>query len=134
MSKEIDELNFPDQIRYTAEHVWAKQEDDRCTSGITDFAQDQLGEIVYVELPDTDDFFEAGEVFGTVESMKTISELFMPLNGKILAVNSSLADKPEIINQDPHGKGWMIKFELSDNTEFLQLITAETYTKGIKDL
>jgi glycine cleavage system H protein len=130
MTKDSEELNFPDNIGYTPDHIWIKQEEDRYTSGITDFAQDQLGEIIYMDLPEIGDFFEAEEVFCIVESMKTIFELFMPISGEILAVHNSLEDEPEIINQDPYGKGWLIKIKLSDITEIQQLLTAETYAQN----
>ncbi len=133
MNKDLKELKFPDNIGYTPEHVWVKQEEDRYSARITDFAQAQLGEIVYIELPETGDFFEAGEIFGTVESLKTISELFMPISGEILTVNNSLEGEPEIINQDPFEKGWQIKMKSSDMTEFQQLLTAETNAKSLKN-
>jgi len=134
MTKELDDLKFPDKIGYCAEHVWVKKEDEQYAAGITDYAQDQLGEIVFVELPEMGDSFKAGEIFGTVESMKTISDLIMPISGEIAAVNSSLTDKLEIINQDPYLKGWLIKIRPSAINEIQQLMTAEIYVNSLKSL
>lgn len=127
MSQEIEGLKFPSNINYSAEHVWAKKEGGIYKAGITDFAQDRLGEIVYIDLPEEGEFIQQGEEFGTVESMKTISELFMPLSGEIVEVNGRLADEPEIVNQDPYGKGWMICIKTEDSDAVEDLLIPQEY-------
>lgn len=122
MPKEISELSFPDTLMYTAEHIWLIKEDVGYRAGITDFAQDQLGEIVYLDFPETGDHFEEGDSFGAVESLKTVSDLIMPVSGTITAVNNDITDVPQTVNGDPYGRGWMIVIEpdtVADPSEFM---------------
>ena len=124
-------MNFPTELKYTEEHEWIRIEDNIGTIGITDFAQGELGEIVYVEIETVGDTLEKDEVFGTIEAVKTTSELYMPVSGKIIAFNSELdesqGDNPSLINEDPYDKGWIVKVELSDLSEVDGLLTAEEY-------
>jgi glycine cleavage system H protein len=130
---EEDRMEFPDDLRYTREHEWARVKGDRTVVGITDFAQDQLGDIVYVELPDVGDPVKKGESFGVVESTKAVSELFSPLNGKVVEVNDPLRDAPETINEDPYEEGWMIVVEPSDPKELGELMDAKTYRAFVEE-
>lgn len=123
---------YPKEFRYTEDHEWIKVEGNIGTVGITDYAQKQLGDIVYVELPEVDDEFSKGDEVGTVESVKAASPIFIPVSGKIVEVNEELEDTPELLNQDPHGKGWIFKVELSDESELDELMTAESYEELIK--
>jgi glycine cleavage system H protein len=125
--KEVSELQLPDDVRYTEDHEWARLEGEKTKAGISDYAQDQLGDIVYVELPQVGDTFDKGQEFGTVESVKAVAELYMPVGGTILAVNSALEDSPELVNKDPYGKGWMIEVQPIDASEFEALMTKEVY-------
>ena len=120
-------MNLPDNLRYTKDHEWVLVEGNTATIGITDFAQSELGDIVYVEVETLEETLNAEEVFGTVEAVKTVSDLFMPISGKIIEVNSSLEDNPEVVNDDPYGKGWMIKIEMSQPAEIDQLLSSEAY-------
>jgi len=131
MSKEIEDLVFPDDIRYSAEHIWVRQETEKCTLGITDFAQDQLGEIVFVELPEVEEFFQQGEIFGTLESMRTISELYMPIDGEICEVNIRLSDEPEMANQDPYNQGWIIRIKPDNSNSDKNLLTDQEYIESL---
>lgn len=131
--KEISELLFPDDVFYAEDHEWARLDGDVITVGINDYAQDQLGDIVYVELPRVGDTFEKGEEFGTVESVKAVSELYMPVGGEIVAVNTDLEDSPELINQSPYGDGWLIKVKPDDETEIEELMDKETYLAMLKE-
>lgn len=125
-------MNNPDDLKYTREHEWIKDNGDgTATIGITDFAQSELGDIVFVELEQEGFDFEQEEVFGTVEAVKTVSELFAPVDGKILEINETLEDEPELVNDDPYGKGWMVKIELSDPSQLEDLLSAEEYEKVI---
>jgi glycine cleavage system H protein len=120
----------PADRRYTTEHEWIKQEsDDRYVVGITSFAQDQLGDIVYVELPKVGERVEAGKPFGVVESVKTASDLYAPVSGEVVEVNSELSDTPQTVNDDPYNAGWMIKVKPSDLSEWNRLLTAEQYAE-----
>jgi glycine cleavage system H protein len=130
--KDISELNFPENVRYTKDHEWARLEGDIVIAGISDYAQDQLGDVVYVELPQVQDRFETGEVFGTVESVKAVSELFMPISGEVVAVNAALSDAPEAVNADPYGVGWMIHIKPSDPGFLKTLMTREAYLDMLK--
>ncbi len=123
---------YPKEFRYTKDHEWIKVEGNIGTVGITDYAQKQLGDIVYVELPEVDDEFSKGDEVATVESVKAASPIFIPVSGKIVEVNEELEDSPELLNQDPHGKGWIFKVELSDEGELDELLTAESYEELIK--
>ena len=125
--KEISELNFPDDLRYTEDHEWAKQEGEQIRIGISDYAQDQLGDIVFVELPQVGDTFAKGAEFGTIESVKAVSELYMPLGGEIVTINEVLEDAPELVNNEPYARGWMIVLKPSDINEFDALMARDAY-------
>ena len=127
-------MNAPEELKYSDEHEWAKIEGNRITIGITDFAQSELGDIVFVELPEVGDNVSYGEPFGSVESVKTVSELYAPVTGKVVEVNAALADAPEKVNEAPYGDGWMIVVEISDAEQLDQLWTAEKYvaTYGVE--
>ncbi len=112
--KEINDLKFPDILRYTDDHEWAKSDGDKVRIGITDYAQDQLGDIVFVELPELGDKFAKGDEFGTVESVKAVSEIYMPVSGEVILTNKGLADAPERVNEEPYGDGWMIEVKPDD--------------------
>ncbi|GAB4154963.1 MAG: glycine cleavage system protein GcvH [Winogradskyella sp.] len=120
-------MNIPSELKYTKDHEWVKIEDDVATVGITDFAQGELGDIVYVEVETLDETLDAEEVFGTVEAVKTVSDLYLPLSGEIVEFNEILEDEPEKVNTDPYGEGWMIKLKFSDASQIEQLLSAEDY-------
>ncbi|TVR29632.1 MAG: glycine cleavage system protein GcvH [Balneolaceae bacterium] len=121
-------MNFPDELKYTREHEWVKDNGDgTVTVGITDFAQGELGDIVFVELEPEGFEFDQDEVFGTVEAVKTVSELYAPVSGEIIEINTELEDDPEIVNSDPYGSGWMVKIKLSDETELDDLLSVADY-------
>lgn len=120
-------MHVPQHYKYSEDHEWAHAEGQRVTIGITDFAQDELGEIVFVELPEVGVMLEAGQPYGSLESVKTVSELYAPISGKVVAVNTSLIDKPEKVNTSPYEDGWMIVVEIADASEFEQLWSAEKY-------
>ncbi|MFL1010758.1 glycine cleavage system protein GcvH [Flavisericum labens] len=120
-------MNIPSELKYTKDHEWVSIEDDIATIGITDFAQSELGDIVYVEVETLDETLDAEEIFGTVEAVKTVSDLFLPLSGEVIEFNESLEDEPEKVNTDPYGKGWMIKVKLSDAEEVNGLMSADDY-------
>lgn len=123
-------MNIPKELKYTKEHEWIRDNGDgTATVGITDFAQGELGDIVFVELEDVGFEFEKDESFGTVEAVKTVSELFAPVSGEITEINEKLEDEPELVNDDPYGDGWMIKFKINDSAELESLMTAEDYEK-----
>lgn len=124
-------MNIPDNLLYTEDHEWLLIEGDTATVGVTDFAQSELGDIVYVEIETEGDSIESGEVFGTVEAVKTVSDLFMPLSGEVIEVNEALEDEPEKVNNDTYGEGWMIKIKLSDPANREGLLSAEAYKKVI---
>ncbi|HEY9185285.1 MAG TPA: glycine cleavage system protein GcvH [Salegentibacter sp.] len=124
-------MNIPQDLKYTKDHEWVKIEGDTATIGITDFAQGELGDIVYVEVDAVDETLEKEEVFGTVEAVKTVSDLYLPLSGEIVAFNDSLEDEPEKVNSDPYGDGWMIKIKFSDASQLEDLLTPETYQEII---
>jgi len=130
--KEIDELNLPDDLRYSKDHEWARLEGDKVKIGIDDYAQDQLGDIVFVELPEVGATFSKGEEFGTVESVKAVSELFMPVGGEILAINTALEETPEHVNNSTYEDGWMIEIKPSDVAEMDALMDKEAYIKMLK--
>ena len=130
--KEITELNFPDDIRYAESHEWAKPEGDTVKVGITDYAQDQLGDIVFVEMPEAGETFEKGAEFGTVESVKAVSELYMPVGGEIVGVNDTLEDAPEKVNNTPYTDGWMIEVKPDDPTELDSLMDKDGYIKSLE--
>ena len=120
-------MNFPSGLRYTKDHEWISLDGNIATIGITDFAQHELGDIVYVEIDTIGKELAADAVFGTVEAVKTVSDLFLPVAAKILELNPALANKPELVNTDPYGEGWMVKVEVSDITELDELMDAEAY-------
>ncbi|MGB0828473.1 MAG: glycine cleavage system protein GcvH [Flavobacteriaceae bacterium] len=121
-------MKIPKELHYTKDHEWIKIEGDEAIVGITDFAQGELGDIVYVEVESLDETLSAEAVFGTVEAVKTVSDLFMPLSGEVIAFNEDLEDTPELVNEDPYGKGWMIKIKLSDPAELENLLDAQAYS------
>ena len=120
-------MNFPDNLRYTKDHEWIKLNGNTATIGITDFAQSELGDIVYVEVETIGKALKAGEVFGTVEAVKTVSDLFLPVDGTIIELNASLANSPESVNNDPYGEGWMVKMTVDNPADFEALMDAAAY-------
>ncbi|MBS4213329.1 MULTISPECIES: glycine cleavage system protein GcvH [Neobacillus] len=125
-------MSTPKELRYTEEHEWVKTEGSRVRVGITDFAQHELGDIVFVELPEVGDEINSGEPFGSVESVKTVSELYSPISGKVVEINEDLNDNPEYVNESPYEKAWMIVVEVSNSSELDDLMTAEQYEEMIK--
>jgi len=130
--KAISELSLPEDVRYTDDHEWAKDKGGTIRIGISDYAQDQLGDIVFVELPEVGSTFEKGEEFGTVESVKAVSELYMPMGGEVTAINENLADEPELVNSDPYKGGWMMEIKASDPAEMDALKTKADYLEMLK--
>ena len=126
-------MEFPDDLKYTREHEWARSRDGKVVIGITDFAQDQLGDVVYVELPGVGDEVKKGESFGVVESTKAVSELFAPVSGKVVEVNDPLTEAPEAINEDPYEEGWMIAVAPSDPKELAELMDAKAYRTFVEE-
>ncbi len=124
-------MNTPDDLKYTKDHEWLKIDGDVATIGITDFAQGELGDIVYVEIETVGDELGHGEVFGTVEAVKTVSDLFMPVSGEVIAFNEALESEPELVNSDAYGEGWMIKLKIADTAELDNLLSAEAYKELI---
>jgi glycine cleavage system H protein len=120
-------MNFPDNLRYTKDHEWVKVDGDEATVGITEFAQRELGDIVYVEIDTVGKDIKGGEIFGTVEAVKTVSDLYLPVSGTITEVNPNINSNPESVNTDPYGDGWMIKMKISDSSQLDELLTAEAY-------
>lgn len=120
-------MNIPAELKYTKDHEWVRIEGDEAVIGITDFAQSELGDIVFVEVETEGESIESEEIFGSVEAVKTVSDLFMPLSGEVLSFNSELEDAPEVVNSDPYGEGWMIRVKISDNSEIDNLLSAEQY-------
>ena len=120
-------MNIPTNLKYTKDHEWVKIDGDTATVGITDFAQSELGDIVYVDVDTVDETVDQEQVFGTVEAVKTVSDLFMPLSGEVIEFNSVLEDNPEKVNTDPYGEGWMIKIKISDSSQIESLLDADAY-------
>lgn len=120
-------MNFPDNLKYTKDHEWVSVDGNIATAGITDFAQGELGDIVFVEIETTGEILAQHEVFGTVEAVKTVSDLFMPISGEVIEVNPALDSSPEMVNSDPYGQGWMIKIAISDAAQLDGLMSAEQY-------
>jgi glycine cleavage system H protein len=120
-------MSTPSELKYTKDHEWIKIEGNVATIGITDFAQGELGDIVYVDVDTVDDELEGGEVFGSVEAVKTVSDLFLPISGKVTEFNSELEDQPELLNSDPYGNGWIIKLEVAEGADQSELLSAEEY-------
>jgi glycine cleavage system H protein len=126
-------MNVPEDLKYTREHEWARVKGTRVTVGITDFAQDQLGDVVFVELPAVGDEVKKGEAFGVVESTKAVSDLFAPVGGKVVEVNDPLTDAPEALNEDPYEEGWLVVVELSDPKDLSDLLDAPAYRKFVEE-
>ncbi len=124
-------MNIPSELKYTKDHEWVKIDGDIATVGITDFAQGELGDIVYVEVETLDEELDREEVFGTVEAVKTVSDLFLPLSGEIIEFNEALESDPEVVNSDPYGEGWMIKIKISDTSQIDDLLSADGYKEII---
>ena len=120
-------MNIPEELKYTEEHEWVRIEDNIAIVGITDFAQGELGDIVYLEIDTLDSQIDSNEVFGTVEAVKTVSDLFMPITGKVIEVNPSLEDKPELVNEDPYGEGWIIKVNITEESQINSLLSPSDY-------
>ncbi|WP_044212420.1 glycine cleavage system protein GcvH [Flammeovirga sp. OC4] len=126
-------MNFPAELKYTKDHEWLRVEGEFAYIGITEFAQSELGDIVFVDITAEDEEVAEGEVFGSVEAVKTVSDLFMPVNGEVVEVNEAIDAAPELVNSDPYGEGWMIKIKLSDPTEVDGLLDSEAYKEEIAD-
>lgn len=122
-------MNVPDNLKYTKDHEWVRLEGEFAYVGITDFAQSELGDIVFIEIETEGETFDKDEVFGSIEAVKTVSDLFMPLGGEIIEVNPELDSSPDLVNKDPFGKGWMIKLKVADSAEVDELLSPEVYTK-----
>ena len=125
-------MNIPENLKYTKDHEWVLVEGDTATVGVTDFAQSELGDIVYVEVETLDETLDKEEVFGTIEAVKTVSDLFAPLTGKIISFNDALTDTPELVNSDPYGQGWMVKIEIENQDEIENLLNAEAYASIVQ--
>ena len=130
--KKIEEIQLPEELRYSPDHEWVRLEGDLARVGLTDYAQDQLGDIVYVELPSVGAHIVQGAVFATVESVKSVSECYMPLSGEVIAVNGPLSDNPVLLNQSPYGDGWMVLVKPDDPAAVSQLLTVEAYLTRLK--
>ena len=126
-------MNFPTNVKYTSEHEWIRLENDEAIIGITDYAQDQLGDIVFVDVTAEGETLEQGEVFGTIEVVKTVSDLFLPIGGEIVEVNPELEEHPELVNKDPYGEGWIIRIKPTDASQIDELLDAEAYKKIINE-
>lgn len=124
-------MNFPEELKYTKDHEWVRVEGDMLTIGITDFAQKELGDIVYVEVDTLDETLDQEEVFGTVEAVKTVSDLFLPVSGEVVEFNETLEDEPENVNTDPYGAGWMVKVKISDSSQLNDLLSVAAYKELI---
>lgn len=125
-------MNFPEDLKYTKDHEWVRVEGDVATVGISDFAQSELGDIVFVEIETVGEELEKEEVFGSVEAVKTVSDLFMPVSGEILEMNEKIEENPEIINEDPYGEGWMVKIKLSNPDEVEDLLKPDAYRETVE--
>jgi glycine cleavage system H protein len=126
-------MEFPDDVKYTKDHEWIKIEDNIATIGITDYAQEKLGDIVYVELPDVGEVLEKGDAFGSVESVKSVSDCYTPVAGEVIEVNDLLVESPEAINEDPYGEGWMVKIKLQKNQQLDDLMTNIEYENYVSE-
>ncbi|WP_071147731.1 glycine cleavage system protein GcvH [Bacteroides ihuae] len=126
-------MKFPEELKYTKEHEWIRLDGDVAYIGITDYAQEQLGDIVFVDVPSIGEKLEAGEVFGTIEVVKTISDLFLPVAGEVLEQNETLEEKPELVNQDPYGAGWIIKIKPAADADFDSLLDDKEYKKTVNE-
>ena len=126
-------MNFPTNVKYTNEHEWVRLEGEEAYVGITDYAQDQLGDIVFVDITTEGETLDKGEVFGTIEVVKTVSDLFLPIGGEVLEVNPELEEHPELVNQDPYDKGWLVRIKPTDASELDELLDAEAYKQLINE-
>lgn len=126
-------MNFPTNVKYTNEHEWVRIEGDEAYVGITDYAQSQLGDIIFVDIPTEGETLEKGETFGSIEVVKTVSDLFLPIGGEILEVNPALEENPELVNKDPYGEGWIVKIKPTDTSEADDLLDAEAYKQLINE-
>jgi len=131
---ELSDLNFPDDLRYTDEHQWIRLIGTKAVAGVTDYAQDQLGDIAFVDLPEVGETFEPGEEYGVVESSKTVSDLLMPISGEITAINEALLDNPGLVNASPYGDGWLIEIKPDDLEEMGELLTRGAYIEMLEGL
>lgn len=124
-------MNTPSELKYTKDHEWIKVEGDTATIGITDYAQGELGDIVFVDVDTVDEDLSEGDVFGSVEAVKTVSDLYLPVAGTVVEVNADLEDQPELLNTDPYGKGWIIKLKIADSADLSTLLSAEQYQEVV---
>ena len=131
VDEERDLMNHPENLMYTSEHEWVEIDGKIATIGITDFAQSELGDIIFLEFPNIDESFSDGDIFGTIEAVKTVSDMYMPLTGKVIEVNEDLNDTPEQVNEDPYKNGWMVKIELEDGANQSKLLDAKSYIELI---
>jgi len=131
--KEISELDLPEGLYYTENHEWARLTDENVTIGVSDYAQDQLGDVVFVEMPQPGDQFKKGEEFGTVESVKAVAELYMPIDGEVIRANQALEDAPELLNQSPYAGGWIIEIKPADASQLETILSREAYLKMLKE-
>lgn len=120
-------MKIPENLKYTKDHEWIRVEEDFAYIGVTDFAQGELGDVVFVEIETEDESLDKEEVFGTIEAVKTVSDMFMPVSGKVLEVNPKIVDEPELVNKDPYGEGWLVKISIADSSELDELLTPEQY-------
>ena len=125
-------MNFPENLKYTKDHEWVRVEGDEAFVGITDFAQGELGDIVYIDIDSEGETFDQEEVFGSIEAVKTVSDLFMPVSGTILEFNSALEDEAELVNTDPYGAGWMVKIKISDSAQLDELMSPADYKASVE--
>jgi glycine cleavage system H protein len=132
--KEINELDVPDDLYYTENHEWVRVKGENVTIGVSDYAQDQLGDIVFVEMPASGDQFKKGDEFGTVESVKAVAELYMPIGGEVIRVNQALEDAPELLNQSPYAEGWIIEIKPEDASQLEAILNKEAYLKMLEGL
>ena len=131
VDEERDLMNHPENLMYTSEHEWVEINGKIATIGITDFAQSELGDIIFLEFPNVDESFNNGDIFGTIEAVKTVSDMYMPITGKVKEINEDLNDTPEQVNEDPYKNGWMVKIELEDSADQSKLMDAESYIELI---
>ena len=125
-------MEFPEDLKYTREHEWVRVEDDVCVLGITEFAQHELGEVVFVELPEVGQVFDTGDELGTIESVKAVAEIYTPVAGEVIEVNESVSDDPELLNEDPHGEGWLIKIRFSSADDLKTMMKADEYEEFVQ--
>ncbi len=126
-------MNFPEDLKYSKEHEWVRVSGNIATIGVSDYAQDQLGEVVFIELPDEGEEFEKDDAFGVIESVKSVNDIYAPITGRIMEMNDPVVDSPEIVNEDPYGEGWLVKIEISDLKELGEFMSAKDYEAYIKE-